>query len=208
MSTSLVMPLVERKTINRIFNLNVQINKAEQDVTNLRRELFLELISHLNDKEKKSKNDVKLLGKLFDLCNKLSLTGDLRANYYLAKFYGGEFGNSIVTPDLGKAIKYLDSVRDNFFIYPLAVKFCEKNGRIKMLFRYACDGISSSRADFKNKLELAHYVVKNLIKPKSIMENNIKIDLFEQIALKFIRDNASALDINADDIKYINMFLS
>lgn len=148
------------QNVNKIYELCSSISILESDLIKKRKEMFVELLCHFSDSEN---YDSKLLGKLFHTSEKLALSGDLRAKFCMADFYAGKYGDSVVTPDLFKALKYVDIILVEKPAYPFAIKVCENFKSERRAFFYAIMGLTSVKTDGKVKADLAKYVVKNYI---------------------------------------------
>lgn len=185
------------QNVNKIYELGSSISVLESDLIKKRKEMFVELLCHLNDTEC---SDSKLLGKLFHTSEKLALSGDLRAKFCMADFYAGKYGDSVVTPDLFKSLKYVDIILAEIPAYFFAIKICESFNSERRAFIYAIMGLALDRTDSKVKADLAKYVVNNYINDnKEYRSADISSIVVLRKAYKYFEEHSVELDL--DDIK-------
>lgn len=184
-----------------IYKLDREIIKAEDRLRSLRKEMFISLIGMI-DPDKPFKTDSKLLGRLFNICRILSEDDDPRAKYWMAMFYGGKFGSSIVGPEYRKAIWYLNGINGRIPIYELGVEICDYFGNKENALSYALQGVVASDVSEDVRLRLARYFADHYIEGKpgvSIPEGTGKdfIDSF----IAYIRKNCSEFCLSESDLK-------
>lgn len=156
----------EPRSIEDIYVLGRELLKQEEYVRKLRLNMFIKLVTYI-DIEHPEKTDKHVLSKLFHVCHILAEEDNLRAKYWMALFYGGKFGSSVVGPEFRKAMWYLNNIGGRMPVYDAYVDICDYFGKNKEAINYALKGIVSSDISIKDRLKLARYFIDNKVIPKS-----------------------------------------
>ena len=184
-----------------LYRLDREIMKQEGVLRELRLEMFVKLIAAI-DIEHPEKTEKRLLSRLFNICRELADEDDPRAKYWLAMFYGGKLGTSVVGPEYRKAILYINGVGGRLPTYDLAVDVCEYFGKHRNALTYAVQGIVSADILLRDRLKLARYLADKYFVPTfkiSLPEGTSKD--FVKAFLEFLSKNYYEFGLKPDNMR-------
>lgn len=184
-----------------IYRLDREIIKQEGVLRELRRDLFVKLISAI-DIDHPEQTEKRLLNRLFNICRALADEDDPRAKYWLAMFYGGKMGKSVVGPEYRKAIFYINGVSSRIPVYDLAVDICEYFGKKENALTFAMQGVVSADILLSDRLKLARYLADNFLVPiyKASFPEGVGKD-FVNVFLSFLSKNYYEFGLKPDNMR-------